>query len=72
MLNVLVGTMLLNFDRQDPEWKTQAEFLAEMLEDGGMMPRGKVLGGICRMAGQRLLSRKQIVEWARSQSRALN
>lgn len=72
IMDALIGTMILNHDKQDPEWRFQAGYLAEMLESGGKMPKGKALGGICRIAGKRITHKQALIQWARSVEQSFN
>lgn len=72
MIEFLVGTLLINYGRSDPEWRFHAGYVATLLEGGAPMPSSKALGGLSRVAGQQLLTREQVIEWGRLQETALN
>lgn len=72
VLGALIGAMVVNFDNNDPEWRFQVGFLAEFLESGGPLPEGKALGALWRISGKKMLTRNEIVRWARSQEKTLN
>lgn len=72
MIEFLVGTLLINHGKNDPEWRFHAGYVAELLEGGAPMPSSKALGGLSRVAGQQLLTREQVIEWARAQENTLN
>lgn len=71
-VEIVIGALLLNHENNDPEWRFHAGYLVELLEGGAPMPSRYALGGLSRVAGATLLTREQIIEWARSQERSLN
>ncbi|RLC12706.1 MAG: hypothetical protein DRI24_17035 [Deltaproteobacteria bacterium] len=72
MIEVIVGALLTNHTMSDPEWRYQAGYVASLLEGGSPLPSNKALGGLSRIAGKRLLHRKQLIAWANNQARSLN
>lgn len=71
MIETIVGALLLNHDKNDPEWRFHAGYVAELLEGGSPLPSRKALGGLSRVAGERLVTRYQLIAWARKQEAAL-
>jgi hypothetical protein len=72
MIEEIVGTLLLNHRMNDPEWRFDAGYVAEMLENGAPLPSPQALGGLSRIAGGRLLTREQVIKWARAQETSIN
>ena len=72
MIETIVGSLLMNHRKHDPEWRYHAGYVAQLLEGGSPLPSRQALGGLSRVAGQRLVTREQIIEWARAQETALN
>lgn len=70
MIETVIGALLLNHCQSDPEWRFHAGFVAELLESGSPMPSPRALGGLSRIAGEHLLTRGQVIKWARTQEAA--
>ena len=70
MIDTIVGALLLNHRHSDPEWRFHAGYVAELLESGSPMPSPQALGGLSRLAGEHLLTRGQVIKWARTQEAA--
>lgn len=72
IVETVVNMLLHNHNNCDPEWRFQAGCLADLLEAGSSMPSEVALFSLQRVSRQRFETRKQLINWGRSQENALN